>query len=80
MSINKTELISKSPNPPSKHIDSPIEVNEKIHSNETKHNNALEYVEIRENDILATKMSNFNFSSVDVRYVEGTKASLQTKV
>ena len=68
LSINKTELISKSPNPPSKHIDSPIEVNEKIHSNETKHNNALEYVEIRENDILATKMYNFNLDNLSNQY------------
>ena len=64
LTINKTELTSKSPNPPSKHIDSPVEVNEEIHLNETKHNNALEYVEIRENDILATKMSNFNFDNL----------------
>ena len=68
LSINKTELISKSPNTPSKHIDSPIEVNEKIHSNETKHNNALEYVEIRENDILATKMYNNNLDNLSNQY------------
>ena len=58
----------KSPNPSSKHIDSPFEINKNIHANETKDNNALEYVEIREHDILATKISNFKFDNLSNQY------------
>ena len=66
--INNTELIMKSPNPLSKHIDSPFEISKNIHENKTKHNNGLEYVEIREHDILATKISNFKFNNLSNPY------------
>ena len=57
-----------SPNPSSKHIDSPFEINKNIHANETKDSKALEYVEIREHDILATKISSFKFDNLSNQY------------
>ena len=58
----------KSTNPSLRHIDSPFEINKNIHANKTKDNNALEYVEIREHDILATKISSFKFDNLSNQY------------